>query len=151
MEPINNISVDKMSGMFMGAFLGDALGAPHEFRCNSHIIYTGKLEHQAFYISQFQGRRELAVGQVTDDSEMSLTLLRSIIENKGYDRDKVIKGYMNWCNSGGWMIGKNTRAILKGVTTLRGYQNRIKKILLLPEEERSQSNGGLMRCTHLAL
>jgi ADP-ribosylglycohydrolase len=49
------------------------------------------------------------------------------------------------------MMGKNTRALLKGVTTVKGYENRIGKILALPMDERSQSNGALMRCSSLAL
>jgi len=42
-------SLDKIRGMFMGAFLGDALGAPHEFRGSGHLVYTGILEHKTYY------------------------------------------------------------------------------------------------------
>lgn len=77
----------------MGAFLGDALGAPHEFKCNRSTIYTGKLQHKACYISQYQGRKELKVGQITDDSEMTITLLRQMIEDGSYN---VIISYMKW-------------------------------------------------------
>lgn len=139
-------TLDKVRGMLMGAFLGDALGAPHEFRVNAKVPYTGKLEHNAFNISKYQGRQSLQVSQVSDDSELILTLLRSIIKDQKYIRDNVIMSYLKWANSGGWMIGKNTRALLKGVTTLKGYQNRVAKHGLT-----SQSNGALMRCSPLAL
>lgn len=145
------ITLDKVRGMFMGAFLGDALGAPHEFRANTKTPYTGKLEHKAFMISQYQGRKELQIAQVSDDSEMTLALLRTLIHDHGYNRDNVIMSYLRWANSGGWMLGKNTRALLKGVKTLRGYNTRISKILDLPISERSQSNGAMMRCSPLAL
>ncbi len=146
------ISLDKIQGMFMCVFLGDSLGAPHEFRCNSNTPYTGKLEFTAFRTSQFQGKKELAVAQVTDDSELTLTLLRTIIKDNSYIKDNIIKSYMTWCNSEGlWAIGKNTRALFKGIKTLKGYQNRINKILLLPEEQISQSNGSLMRVSPLSL
>lgn len=59
------ISLDKIRGMFMCMFLGDALGAPHEFRCNSNTPYTGKLEFTAFRTSRFQGKKELVVVQVS--------------------------------------------------------------------------------------
>jgi len=145
------ITLDKVRGMFMGVFLGDSLGAPHEFRCNSKTSYTGILEHQGFMTTQFQGRKELCVGQVTDDSELTLALLRTIIQDHGYNKNNVIMSYLRWANSGGWMLGKNTRVLLKGVTTLKSYQNRINKILQQPMAERSQSNGAMMRCSPLAL
>lgn len=145
------IPLDKIRGMFMGAFLGDSLGVPHEFRCNSKTPYTGILEHQGFMISQYQGRKELAVAQVSDDSEATLALLRTLIQDGGYNKDNVTKAYLDWANSGGWMLGKNTRALLKGVTTLKGYQRRMDKIIALPISERSQSNGAMMRCSPLAL
>lgn len=144
MEP----SLDKVRGMFMCLFLGDALGAPHEFRCNANQVYTGKLELTAYRTSKFQGKKELA-GQITDDSELSLTLLRTIIKDQGYIKDNVINAYITWCNSDGlWAIGKNTRALFKGIKTLKGYQNRMNKLL---SEEISQSNGSLMRVSPLAL
>ena len=143
------IPLNKVRGMFMGAFQGDALGAAHEFKCCAKIPYTGILEHQAFMTTQYQGKKTLAVGQVTDDTELSLTLLRTLIRDRGYNKDNVIMAYLRWANSGGWMLGKNTRAVLKGVTTLKGYQNRMAKIIASGEV--SQSNGAMMRASPLAL
>lgn len=83
---------------------------------------------------------------------MTLALLHSLITNRGYKRDEIIKAYMEWANSGGWCIGKNTAKIFKGVRTLSGYNNRIQKIAYsLPTSERSQSNGPLMRASPLSL
>lgn len=145
------LSLNKVRGMLMGAFLGDALGVPHEFRCNANTPYTGKLEHKGFRISRFQGRREYPVASVSDDSEQSLALLRQLLQDGYYDRDNVTQSYLNWANSGNWAMGTNTRELLKGVKTLRGYNGRMAKVLALPVNERSQSNGSLMRCCPLAL
>jgi ADP-ribosylglycohydrolase len=145
------ITEDRIRGMLMGAFLGDALGAPHEFRCNANVPYTGVLEQAGFMISRFQGRKDLKVGQVTDDSEMTITLLRSLLDKGGYDRTDVLENYMAWANVPGTMMGRNTRALLKGIKTIRGYENRIAKIHALPPNDVSQSNGGLMRASPLAL
>lgn len=141
-------TLDKIRGMFIGAFLGDALGAPHEFRPHNKV-YTGILEHETVMHTQFQGAKNLAVGQVTDDSEMTLTLLRTLIADGGYNKDNIIMAYLRWANSGGWMMGKNTRALLKGVKTLKGYQGRMNK--LVASGTRPQSNGAMMRCSPLAL
>jgi len=150
MEYKPNITLDRVRGMFMGVFLGDALGAPHEFT-GSNLKYTGKLEHITVMNSRFQGQRQLDIGRCSDDTEMTITLLRTLIQYGGYNRDHVIISYLRWANSGGWMMGKNTRALLKGVTTVKGYQGRLSKILALPISERSQSNGAMMRCSPLAL
>jgi ADP-ribosylglycohydrolase len=148
----DTITLDRVRGMFMGAFLGDALGAPHEFKCNNSVIYTGKIEHRPFRTSQFQGKKELEVGQITDDSELTITLLRQLIKDQGYVKNNVIMEYLGWSNTENTHFqGKNTRALFKGIKTLKGYQNRIAKILLSEEHEISQSNGSLMRCSPLAL
>ena len=147
----SRMTLDGVRGMLMGAFLGDALGAPHEFRCNANTPYTGRLEHSAFHISRFQGRRELPVASVTDDSEMMLALLRQLLQDGVYNQNNVTLAYMRWANSDQWAMGTNTRELLKGVKTLKGYQGRIAKVLALPVNDRSQSNGSLMRCAPLAL
>lgn len=149
MKPI--ITLDKVRGMFMGAFLGDSLGVPNEFKCNRNVPYTGILEHKGFLVTRFQGKKELEIGQCSDDSEMSLALLRQIIKDRGYNKNNVTLAYMAWANSGGWMMGRNTRALLQGVTTLKGYQGRMNKVLSMSMSERSQSNGAMMRCSPLAL
>lgn len=144
------ITLDRVQGMFMGVFLGDALGFPHEFRCNAGTIYTGKLEFAPFHTSRFQGKTEYPVGSISDDSEMSMALLRNLIKNKKYVKDEIILSYMAWANTSS-ALGKNTRALLKGIKTLRGYKNRIAKINELPEDQISQSNGSLMRASPLSL
>ena len=146
-----NFRQNKIQGMFMGVFLGDALGAPHEFRCNTNVPYTGKLEHKAFSVSRFQGRRESPVASISDDGEQTLALLRQLLYDGVYNQDNVTLAYLAWANSGGWAIGKNTAQLLRGVKTLKGYSRRLAKVLTLPINERSQSNGSLMRCTPLAL
>lgn len=141
-------SLDKVRGMFLGVFLGDALGAPHEF--GRPVEYTGILQHETKIFTR-AGTKVLVPGQVTDDSEMTLALLRSIIQLGEYNKENVLLSYLKWANSKTWMMGKNTRQLFKGVTTIRGYKKRYEKILELPEKQRSQSNGSLMRASPLAL
>jgi ADP-ribosyl-[dinitrogen reductase] hydrolase len=149
-ENQNNVILDRIQGMMMGVFLGDTLGAPHEFR-ESKFVYTGHLQYETHWRTQFQGVKSLSIGQVTDDSEMTITLCRELIKDGGFNRDKVILAYLDWANSNNWSMGKNTRALLKNVKTLKGYQKRMDKVLQIPEDQRTQSNGALMRCSPLAL
>lgn len=128
--------------------MGDALGAPHEFRQNACNVYAGKLELQAFRFNRFtKETKYFPTGSASDDSEMLLALLRTI-EDGEYCPDRALRAYLDWANSGCPHLGKNTRALFHGVKTVRGYTNRMNKML---QNEVSQSNGSLMRCSPLAL
>jgi ADP-ribosylglycohydrolase len=145
------VDVNRLRSMLLGVFLGDALGAPHEFGYNSSVAYTGELIHQTRFISQYQGTRYLVVGQVTDDSEMTLALGRSIITNRGYVKEEVIQSYLQWANSGNVMIGRNTRSLFKSGKTLKSYHKNYQAAFsTLESRATAQSNGALMRSTPLA-
>jgi ADP-ribosyl-[dinitrogen reductase] hydrolase len=145
------LGFDRAAGMISGLVTGDVLGSAHEFHTQSNNNYSGLITHRPKISTRWQGSFELELGQPTDDTEMTLTLLRSLVRNGGYNKEDVIYSYLRWANSGGRMLGKNTRAIFKGIKTLFGYNNRMNKILSLPIDQWSQSNGALMRCSPLAL
>lgn len=174
---MSNISLDKLRGFLIGVFLGDALGAPHEFRYQTDV-YDGTLKYKSKMLLR-SGTKYMAVGQVTDDSEMTITLLRRMLEDGGdveqdkgvkYIRDNVILEYIEWSNSKPGGMGINTRYLLAGITAkdrnrrLNTYNNRYnsKKVVTRykkeekrgfgwPESDWSQSNGCLMRCSPLVL
>lgn len=139
--------MNRIKGMLYGEALGDALGAPHEFR-NQKKNYNGKLDKPIVTNSQWQGQFVSAVGQITDDTEMSLCIWQSLIDNGFiYEQNSTIMKYLEWANTKGtWAMGINTRALLHGVKTLKGYQSRRSK-----NDGVTQSNGGLMRCSPLAV
>lgn len=138
--------MDFIKGGLVGVALGDALGAPHEFRYHT-VKYTGILEHKTKFKTRWQGVRYAAIGQYTDDTEMTLALLRSLIRNNGYNEDDVILSYERWASTAS-MMGINTRKLFKGVKTVRGFRNRQVKVF---SDTISQSNGSLMRAFPLAL
>ena len=134
----------RLLGMFYGVVIGDVCGAPYEFYYNSKLPYSHKIKHKTKYNSRYMGTRYAALGQTTDDSEMSITLIQSIVKNKAYIEDDVILSYINWCNISNF-LGRNTRQLFKGIKTIKGYKNRyIKK-----DMSNNQSNGSLMRATPL--
>jgi ADP-ribosylglycohydrolase len=139
--------VDKVTGMLAGFALGDALGTPHEFFNNE---YTGKLEYKVQSKRRYKEPLIGVVGQVSDDTEMTLTLLNQLLEDDGYNRNNVILSYIEWANSKCPFMGKNTRALFKGIKTIKGYEGRYKKIFDTKKSIREhQSNGSLMRCSPL--
>jgi ADP-ribosylglycohydrolase len=89
---------------------------------------------------------------VTDDSEMTLSLLYSLNENNGkYDKETTLYQYFDWAHESKCpFLGKNTRKLLT-IKTIRGYEKRYKDVFSLPESEWTQSNGSLMRCSPLFL
>jgi ADP-ribosyl-[dinitrogen reductase] hydrolase len=141
--------VDKALGALYGVAIGDALGAPFEFaRVDPpNPVYTGELfDHDVFVHFRFSVMT-LGASSITDDTEMTIQLLESLIESKGvYNVDNTILKYLEWANLGKTPMGKNTRALMKGVKTIKGFRNRQKKI----DTTGVQSNGSLMRCVPLA-
>lgn len=143
---------DKILGMLYGVALGDALGAPHEFRKQIGLDkYTGLLVHPVIHYRMFKGCTKFPPGTVSDDSEMTLALAWSIMASTGYNREKAAKEYITWANSGCRFMGRNTRQLFQGVSTLAGYEKRRAQKLEEHVDLQSQSNGFLMRATPLAI
>lgn len=87
-------------------------------------------------------------GSVSDDTNMTLALLKTLIKDKfKYIENHVILAYMEFAEKQKWMMGKNTKALFKGVKTVRGYIGRVKKHI--DHMVKSQSNGTLMRASPL--
>ena len=144
---------DTLKGMLWGAAVGDALGTPHEFRTGVKLSeYTGLLEFAPISQSRWQGRRRGVVGQYSDDTEMTLALATSLATFETYVKEGAVLEYLKWANSGSPFMGRNTRALLKGVKTVRGYEARFEKTFgNTAQETWTQSNGCLMRCSPLAV
>src|SRR5438105_793924 len=93
--------LDRFRGAFAGLFIGDVLGAPHEFRTSTPLdLYTGLIKFETTVPSRFHGVRTIPLGQYTDDTEMTLTLMRSIKDNQGYNPKDIIYKYSLWATSG---------------------------------------------------
>lgn len=141
----------RVKGMLYGLAIGDALGIPHEFtRARPQIEYTGLINSEYEIKVPFQwATKTILPGATSDDTGMSLALLRSLVENSNvYDFDKVAIAYMKWAETTK-DIGVNTRRLFKGVKTLRGYRQR--RLKYAEEITDSESNGALMRAGPLIL
>ena len=141
---------NKLKGTLIGHALGDALGAPHESKYNSKLTYTGKLQYNIRSLSKYQGEKIYPIGSVTDDTYMTITLANQLIIDQQYNKNNIILAYEKWANSYS-RLGVNTRALFKGVKTVRGYQTRYDKQFNKLQEQWTQSNGSLMRCSPLVI
>lgn len=146
---------NKIKAIILGHALGDALGAPVEFFPYAH--YTGILYAPITRNTRAYGKQVSAIGQITDDTEMALILLKTIKD--GYTEEKAVENYMLWannnfenCKGNSPFMGKNTRNLfIAPKPTFKLYLNRFKKYF--PDDitkENAQSNGALMRAYPLA-
>jgi ADP-ribosylglycohydrolase len=153
--PANATLADRLGGMIAGVCVGDALGVNMEFaRVEPPQRYTGRVPSEPFEIIFRFTRKLVPSGSVSDDSEMTIALLRTMLARGGaYDRDAALQAYLEWANDGLPQLGRNTRALMKGVTTVRGFEARRKRLIESGELDMAatQSNGTLMRVSPLVL
>ncbi len=124
---------DRLRGCLMGLMCGDALGAPLEFHSHEEL----EAQHPGGIRGMVAGwgfGADLLPGDITDDSEMAITLLRSLVHNGGYNAAGTFEYYREWLDSDPLDIGVTTRSALAGESS--------------PD---SQANGALMRIAPLAL
>ena len=134
------MSLEKIKGCLYGVLVGDALGATYEFR-KSKTIKLPKLLNIVG-----GGPFNVEKGQITDDSELTLALMKSIIRKKKYDKEDVAKSYIRWFNSNPKDIGNTTRKAFERAKNYRDAKMNSKK-----KNKNSESNGFLMRISPLAI
>lgn len=121
-----------------GLHIGDSLGATLEFQSSSSIWN----EHTEIIGG---GPFHWKAGDPTDDTDMMISLLQSLCDNKGFNLRNIADNYVKWIKS---------NPVDVGITTSDGLQ-KVSAGIDLGEtgsvDEYSQGNGGLMRCAPLAL
>lgn len=102
-----------MCNVLLGTAVGDALGVPFETKLANYeplIAWDGK----TFLGSE---HHKLKPGQYSDDTQMSLMVAESLLENHGFNPDDLAERYVEWMTSG--------RARGYGKTTLFAIKNLI--------------------------
>ncbi len=84
--------IDKFLGAFLGMAIGDALGAPLEFK------RPGEFEEVTGFTEG--GIHHIPKGCWTDDTSMALCLAESLIECNGFDPEDQMKRYVRWWKEG---------------------------------------------------
>lgn len=151
---------DHFIGAFIAHAIGDAIGAPYEFYADRNRKWNGVIELEPRIFNKYKRVFRCGVpGQVTDDTEMThacLLALTTAMEKEAslvagtfagetpldHSKEEAILRYLEWANPPSFQ-GRNTRKLLVGVKTLKGYESRFKK--LISSGEVSESNGPLMR------
>lgn len=133
-------------GCLLGLFVGDAVGAPLEFlRDGEHV--EARIQ-RALRLSG-GGSLNVAPGQVTDDSELAIHLLRGLLGHcpkMGFPSDDVAREYLIWRRSEPFDVGATINRAFVFAEDAAGLIRNAKRFNL-----HSQANGALMRVAPLAI
>lgn len=119
-------------GVLYGLVIGDSLGALVEFSGPDDIArqYPDGVREM-----RDGGKHDLVAGQGTDDTEMAVELMESLVECEGFDARDVLDRYTAWLESGPFDRGDTIWCALAGGG----------------KDEKSQANGAMMRVSPLAV
>jgi ADP-ribosyl-[dinitrogen reductase] hydrolase len=85
----------RVLGSYYASFVGDALGAPYEFKArDSYVVSSDYVVSKVFPVI-------MPLGGWTDDSSMMLCLLESFLECGGtWNADDCVRRWIQWMNEG---------------------------------------------------
>ncbi len=133
---------DRVVGSILGLALGDALGAPFEFRRARDVP-----DPLPVFELPWMG---LPPGSTTDDTAMARNLWTSLIANGGeFDADDVLRRHLQWLATSPPDVGSLTRRVLSGWRD--GERDPARDHVVRRGPEVSAGNGSVMYCTPLGL
>jgi ADP-ribosyl-[dinitrogen reductase] hydrolase len=130
---------DRALGCMLGMVIGDSLGSQVEFQTEDAIraAYPGGVRN----LAPSPVWHTLA-GQPTDDSELGLTLARSLVQVGHYDPENAAAAYGRWFASGPFDCGHTTALAFSAASAALTDKSQAAR---LSADRFSQSNGSLMR------
>ncbi|GIW04097.1 MAG: ADP-ribosyl-[dinitrogen reductase] glycohydrolase [Thermomicrobiales bacterium] len=139
---------DRYRGTLLGLACGDALGGPVEFIARDEIARRFPAGVREMLGG---GWLNLAPGEVTDDTQMTLALARSLAENDVLDMADVAARFVAWYESKPKDVGNTTAAALRLLAGGVPWSEAGERVLLLRGAGGAAGNGAIMRCAPVAL
>jgi ADP-ribosyl-[dinitrogen reductase] hydrolase len=134
-------------GVLLGQAVGDALGTTVEFSGPEEIAARRAGDGWPARIVG-GGPFDVAVGQVTDDTELALALARSLAAQGRYDADEVARAYVAWRRSEPFDCGQATHQAFGVPDPLPlALAERVRA----RASQQTQANGALMRVSPLGV
>ncbi len=138
---MNTHPFDRACGALLGGAIGDAMGMPASFFTRKQI------KERYGFIQDFlppgegqEAHGALSAGDVTDDTQETLILARSLCGKGTFDREDFLQRMAQWARDSGILdttvIGPSTRRFLEAVTQGRDPA---------PGARESRTNGSAMR------
>ncbi len=133
---------DRFLGSFVGLAVGDALGAPLEFRKRDQLALVRDMTGG--------GKFQLEPGQYTDDTSMALCLAASLIETQAHDPHDQLERYDRWLMEG--YMSSTGRSIGVGQNTLKAVRSwKVSGNPLATASDHAAGNGSLMRISPVVI
>ena len=135
-------------GAVCGALAGDAAGGVLEFLGRSPT--RSDVDHALGMPGG--GAFSLAPGQITDDGELTICLLRSLANSEGkYESERVARSYIDWAQSHPFDMGQATGSALQvSSADLIGAAQSVFQAAAA-NNAASKANGALMRISPLGV
>jgi ADP-ribosyl-[dinitrogen reductase] hydrolase len=138
---------NRYAGVLLGLACGDALGGPVEFQSRDAIAARYPTGLREFVGG---GWLNLAPGEVTDDTQLTLALCRALGAD-GLDLDALAAEFIAWYDSGPKDIGHTTRAALAALKAGTPPTESGEAARRAVGPGKAASNGAVMRCAPVAL
>ncbi len=132
---------ERAVGSVLGLALGDALGAPFEFRRAAQVPHPVP----AFELD-WMG---LPPGATTDDTAMARNLVRSLVERGALDTQDVLARHIAWLGTRPPDVGNLTRIVLSRAA--EGASDAARDYVEQRGPEVSAGNGSVMYCAPLGV
>lgn len=129
----------RATAAFLGFAIGDAFGATVEFMTEREIA----AQYGVHWNIIGGGWLRLKAGAITDDTQMSLVLARSLAKKGGLDARDVAEGFADWLKSGPLDVGNTCRRGIRRYITHGTVEG--------PYSEGDGGNGAVMRALPVAL
>lgn len=136
---------NRFRGTVFGVALGDSLGGPLEFMKQTDI----RLNYGIVDDMLGGGWLELKPGEATDDTAMTVAVMKGILENWETPINAIGKHFIDWFYPRSKDIGINTRYALE---SYKNHGDWMKSGVMAHEYSggKSAGNGTLMRCAPIA-
>jgi ADP-ribosyl-[dinitrogen reductase] hydrolase len=134
-----NATETRAIAAFLGFAIGDAFGATVEFMTEREIAAA----YGVHWNIVGGGWLRLKPGAITDDTQMSLVLARSLVKMRGLDVHDVAQGFAEWLKSGPLDVGNTCRRGIRRFMTHGTVEG--------PYSEGDGGNGAVMRALPSAL
>ncbi len=134
--------LDRFLGTVLGSAIGDAMGGPLEFQPPSTPDAV---------ISEMVGGGwlQLQPGEWTDDTQMTICVIESLLTKQVFDPDDIAARFVTWLQSNPKDIGNLTRKVLREIES--GVSWEIASQVEYESNPHNAPNGSIMRCSPISL